>query len=309
MKNKEQKQNKKKEKELRQKKTPEERRKVIFRWIIDLIVIIMGSTVYSMGLHCFSVPNDIAAGGVAGISTLINAVADINVGILYGIINIPLIIIGFIFLGKKMMIKTFISVVVTTLATDYLLAPVPVYEGGDKLLASIFAGILFGAGLGVVYLREGTSGGTDIINKLINKKYPHFSLGAIMLGTDAVIIGASMLVYGTIEAGLYAIIAIFICSKVMDMILYGSFEGKMLLIFSDKYEEISNYIMSALSRGVTLLDGTGAYSHKEKHIICCAVHKNEYTKIKRKVKEIDPHAFIIINNAGEVLGEGFHANQ
>lgn len=306
MKNKEQKQNKR---ENKQKRTPEERKKNIIRWVIDLIVIIFGSSVYSLGLHCFSVPNDIAAGGVAGIATLINAVADINVGILYGIINIPLIIIGFIFLGKKMMIKTFISVIVTTVATDYLLAPLPVYENGDKLLASIFAGILFGFGLGVVYLREGTSGGTDIINKLINKKFPHFSLGAIMLGTDAVIIGASMLVYGTLEAGMYAIIAIFICSKVMDMILYGSFEGKMLLIFSDKYEDISNYIMVSLSRGVTLLNGMGAYSHKDKHVICCAVHKNEYSKIKRKVKEIDPHAFIIISNAGEVLGEGFHANQ
>lgn len=297
------------EKENKPKKTPEERKKAVLRWIVDIILIIFGSTVYSMGLHCFSAPNDIAAGGVAGISTLINAVADINIGILYGIINIPLIIVGFIFLGKKMMVKTFLSVIVTTLMTDYGLAAIPAYENGDRLLASVFAGILFGIGLGVVYLREGTSGGTDIINKLINKKYPHFSLGAIMLGTDAVIICASMLVYGTVEAGLYAIIAIFICSKVMDMILYGSFEGKMLLIFSDRYHEISEYVMKTLDRGVTWLNATGAYSEKSKQVICCAVHKNEYSKIKRKVKEIDPHAFIIITNAGEVLGEGFQANQ
>lgn len=297
------------EKENKPKKTPEERKKAVLRWIADIVLIIFGSTVYSMGLHCFSAPNNIAAGGVAGISTLINAVADINIGILYGIINIPLIIVGFIFLGKKMMVKTFLSVIVTTLMTDYGLAAIPAYEDGDRLLASVFAGIFFGIGLGVVYLREGTSGGTDIINKLINKKYPHFSLGAIMLGTDAVIICASMLVYGTIEAGLYAIIAIFICSKVMDMILYGSFEGKMLLIFSDKYHEISEYVMKTLDRGVTWLNATGAYSEKSKQVICCAVHKNEYSKIKRKVKEIDPHAFIIITNAGEVLGEGFQANQ
>lgn len=297
------------ENENKPKKTPEERKKAVLRWIADIVLIIFGSTVYSMGLHCFSAPNNIAAGGVAGISTLINAVADINIGILYGIINIPLIIVGFIFLGKKMMVKTFLSVIVTTLMTDYGLAAIPAYEDGDRLLASVFAGIFFGIGLGVVYLREGTSGGTDIINKLINKKYPHFSLGAIMLGTDAVIICASMLVYGTIEAGLYAIIAIFICSKVMDMILYGSFEGKMLLIFSDKYHEISEYVMKTLDRGVTWLNATGAYSEKSKQVICCAVHKNEYSKIKRKVKEIDPHAFIIITNAGEVLGEGFQANQ
>ena len=289
--------------------TPEERKKSVIRWIFDIACIFFGSTMYSIGLHCFSAPNNIAAGGVAGISTLVNAVADINIGILYGAINVPLIIIGFIFLGKKMMIKTFFSVLVTTFMTDYGLSSVPAYQNGDRLLASVFAGIFFGIGLGIVYLREGTTGGTDIINKLINKKYPHFSLGVIMLGTDAVIICASMLVYGTIEAGLYAIIAIFICSKVMDMILYGSFEGKMLLIFSDKYHEISEFVMKNLNRGVTWLNATGAYSERNKQVICCAVHKSEYTKIKRKVKEIDPHAFIIITNAGEVLGEGFQANQ
>lgn len=296
-------------KETKPKKTPEERKKAVLRWVVDIIIIFFGATAYSIGLHCFSVPNNIVAGGVGGIATLINAVTGINVGILYGIINAPLIIVGFIFLGKKMMVKTFFAVAVMTVMTDYGLANAPVYENGDRLLATVFAGIFFGAGLGVVYFREGTTGGTDIINKLINKKYPHFSLGAIMLGTDAVVIAASMLVYGNIEAGLYAIIAIFICSKVMDMILYGSFEGKMLLIFSDKYHEISEYVMKSLNRGVTWLNAKGAYSEKDKQVICCAVHKNEYSKIKRKVKEIDPHAFIIITNAGEVLGEGFHANQ
>ena len=130
-----------------------------------------------------------------------------------------------------------------------------------------------------------------------------------MLSTDAIIILASMLVYGNVESGLYSIIAIFIGSKVMDLILYGSFEGKMLLIFSDNYHEISEYVMKTLDRGVTWLNATGAYSEKNKQVICCAVHKNQYSKIKRKVKEIDPHAFIIITNAGEVLGEGFQANQ
>lgn len=300
----------KKEKKNKPKMTPQERKESVKRWIIDLVLIFIGSVIYSAGIHCFSAPNDIAPGGVAGISTLINALTGYdNIGLLYGIINIPLVIIGFVFLGKKLMIKTLISIAIVTFATDYGLVFLPVYKDGDPLLASIFAGVLFGIGLGIVYLREATSGGTDIINKLINKKYPHISLGAAMLGTDAVIICASMFVYGTIEAGLYAIVAIFICSKVMDMILYGSYEGKMLLIFSDKYEEISEYVMKDLNRGLTWLNGEGAYSRQNKHIICCAVHKSEYSKIKRKVKEIDPKAFIIISSVGEVLGEGFQANQ
>ena len=282
----------------------------VLRWIVDIILIIAGASLYSVGLHCFATPNGIASGGVGGISIIINKLTDISVGIMYGAINVPLIIIGLIFLGKKMMIKTVISVAVITSVTDYLLPylNVPTYSEGDKILAALFGGIFFGVGMGLVYLREGTPGGTDIINKLINRKFPHFSMGVIMLATDAVVIVTSMIVFQSIEAGLYSIISIFVASKVMDMILYGSFEGKMLLIFSDKYAEISDYIMTSLDRGVTYLDGTGAYSKAEKHIICCAVHKNEYSKVKRKVKEIDTHAFIIITNAGEVLGQGFHDN-
>ena len=291
------------------KKTPEERKKSLRRWIIDIILIIVGSTAYAAGIHCFSAPNDIAPGGVAGISTLLNSVTNIDISIWYGLINVPLIIIGFIFLGKKMMVKTFLSVAITTFMTDYGLFWLPIYENGEKLLASLAAGILFGFGLGIVYFREGTTGGTDIINKLINKKYPHFSLGAIMLGTDAVVIVASRIVFDSFEAGLYAIIAIFISSKIMDMILYGSYEGKMLLIFSNKYHEISEYVMTKLNRGVTWLNATGAYSEKNIQVICCAVHKSEYSKIKRKVKEIDPRAFIIISSVGEVLGEGFRENE
>ncbi|MCH5200369.1 MAG: YitT family protein [Oscillospiraceae bacterium] len=283
----------------------------VLRWIVDIVLVILGAGLYSVGLHCFATPNDIASGGVGGISIIISELIGHNiVGILYGAINVPLIIIGLIFLGKKMMIKTVISVAVITAATDYLLPylNVPVYSEGDKILAALFGGIFFGVGMGLVYLREGTTGGTDIINKLINRKFPHFSMGVIMMATDAVVIMTSMVVFRSIEAGLYSIISIFVASKVMDVILYGSFEGKMLLIFSDRYETITEFIMNSLERGVTLLDGEGGYSRAEKHVICCAVHKNEYSKVKRKVKEIDPNAFIIITNAGEVLGMGFHDN-
>lgn len=300
---------KSREKKEKIKITPEERKKSLRRWFIDIVLIIIGSTSYAAGIHCFTSPNSIAPGGVAGISTLLNSVTGVDISIWYGLINVPLIIIGFIFLGKKMMVKTFLSVSVTTFMTDYGLSWLPVYENGEKLLAALSGGILFGFGLGIVYFREGTTGGTDIINKLINKKFPHFSLGAIMLGTDAVIIVASMFVFGSFEAGLYAIISIFIGSKIMDMILYGSYEGKMLLIFSSKYHEISEYVMINLNRGVTWLNATGAYSEKNMQVICCAVHKSEYSKIKRKVKEIDPRAFIIISSVGEVLGEGFHENE
>lgn len=289
-------------------KTNESSKSKALRWVVDIIVIVIASVIYSLGLHVFTVPNDIAAGGVGGISTIIHELFDINVGLMYGLINVPLVIVGFIFLGKNLMIKTLISVVVITFSTDYLLLNFPVYENGDKVVASIFGGVLMGAGLGITFLREGTSGGTDITNKIINKFVPHFSMGAITMATDVVIVGASVLVFNNIENGLYAVISIFVCSKVIDMFLYGTFEGKMLLIFSDRYQEIADIIMIEFDRGVTFLLAKGAYSGADKNVICCAVHKNEYAKIKRKVKVIDPKAFIIISNTGEVLGDGFQEN-
>ncbi len=278
--------------------------------LIDTLSIIVGSALYSVGLHFFTAPNEIAPGGVGGISTLINSLSGMSIGLLYAIINVPLLIIGLIFLGKCTMIKTVISVAVISFLTDYGLEAValPVYENGDRLLAAIAGGVLFGIGTGLIYRSEGTSGGTDIITKLINKRLPHFRIGVITLAIDAVIVSVSAVVYHNIESALYAIIAIFLCSKIMDLILYGSLEGKMLLIFSESYEKITDFIIKELSRGVTLLHGSGAYSGKDKIIICCAVQKNEYAKLKRRINEIDRSAFIIITNAGEVLGFGFSEN-
>lgn len=278
------------------------------KWFLDIIYIISASLIYSIGIHCLTAPNEIAPGGVTGISTIINSFTGISIGLLYGLINLPLIIIGLIFLGRSTMIKTIVSVIVITVATDFLFAEIPVYEG-NQMLAAIFGGVFFGVSLGFIYMREGTSGGTDIINRIIHKKLPHFSLGKIMLAGDAIILTSAMFIYKSIEAGLYAIISIFICSKVMDMILYGTLEGKLLLIFSNNYEPITECIIKEYNRGVTLLNGEGGFSGESKKVICCAVQKNQYVKIKRIVSRIDPHAFIVITNAGEVLGEGFTENK
>lgn len=278
--------------------------------LTDTLSIVTGSALYSTGLHFFTAPNEIAPGGVGGISTLINSLSGLSIGLLYAIINVPLLIIGLIFLGKCTMIKTVISVAVISFLTDYGFEAMalPVYENGDRLLASIAGGVLFGIGTGLIYRSEGTSGGTDIITKLINKSFPHFRIGVITLAIDAVIVTVAAVVYQNIESALYAIISIFLSSRIMDLILYGSLEGKMLLIFSEYYDEIKDCIIRELSRGVTLLHGSGAYSGREKKIICCAVHKNEYAKLKRRINEIDRSAFIIITNAGEVLGTGFSEN-
>ena len=277
------------------------------KWVIDILLIIGGAIVFSAGINCFTAPNEIAPGGVGGLSTVISYLSGhrIGIGLVFGLINIPLVIAGFIKLGKKMMLKTLIAVIVTTVCTDYVSGYFPAYVG-DRIIAAVFGGLLIGAGIGLVYTRDGTTGGTDIINKLIQKAKPHLSLGFIMMITDAVVVLISILVYGNLESGLYAIIAIFVSSKVMDMILYGGREGKAVLIFSEKSAEIGQAIIDSISRGATFLKGEGVYTHSDKNVICCAVHKNEYVKLKRLVKEIDERAFIITATADEVLGQGFH---
>lgn len=296
---------------MKKKKTTEKKQtgKKLKRFFADIFFIILGAFSYSLAINMFTSPNDIAPGGIGGLSTVINYLSGgtIGIGLLFAAINIPLVIAGFIKLGRMLMVRTIIAVALVSVGTDILKPYFPVYEG-DRILAAVFGGLLIGAGLGLVYLRDGTTGGTDIINKLILKAKPHLSLGAVTLITDAVVVLISMFVYGNIESGLYAIIAIFVSSKIIDIILYGTLEGKLVLIFSSKPDEIGAAIVNDLSRGATMLKGSGVYSGEDKKVICCAVHKNEYVKLKRKIKAIDPTAFIITALASEVLGEGFNEN-
>jgi len=287
--------------------------KKIKTWSLDISIIVIASLIYSLGIHAFTVPNGIVPGGIIGISTVINSFVPVSVGLLFAAINVPLIVVGFIVLGKKRMLKTLVSVAVITAATDWLfvggagLPAIPPYTG-DKLLASIFGGVLFGTGTGLVFIREGTTGGMDIINRIINKVRPHLRMGVIVLASNTLIISAAMLVFNSLESGLYAIIAIFVSGRVTDLILYGGLEGKLLLIFSERYDEIAKRIIIEEGRGVTFLRGVGAFTGNEKNVICCAVHNNQYAKVKRKAREIDPTCFIVITNAREVFGEGFTPN-
>ena len=279
------------------------------KWLIDIPLIILGALVYSTGINCFTAPKGIAPGGVGGLATVLSYLSGyrLSIGILFGIMNVPLVIAGFMKLGKPMMLRTLIAVLITTAATDFFSQFFPKYEG-DRIIAAVFGGVFIGAGLGLVYLRDGTTGGTDIINKLIQKAKPYLSLGFIMMITDATVVIISILAFGNLESGLYAIIAIFVSSRVMDRLLYGGKEGKAILIFSEKSEEIGQAILNKTPRGATFLEGKGVYSGEDKNVICCAVHKNEYVKLKRLVHEIDPNAFIITATANEILGKGFQEN-
>ncbi len=273
----------------------------------EIAGLVIGVFIYALGVHIFTSPNDIAPGGVTGIATLLNALFDWHIGTTTLCINIPLLILSIFFLGKEFTIRTLSAVGLFTVMMDYVVVHFPIYEGGEntKILAALFGGILIGVGLGLVFMSDFTTGGTDIIIRIIQLKFPYFSTGKLLMLLDFAVVAMSIFVYSDIDVALYAIIAIFISSKVIDALIYGTDIGRLLFIVSDKSREISNLLLQKIDRGVTLLDAKGAYTGAEKEVILIAVKRNQFYKVKKLVYSVDPTAFMIVTDAGEIVGEGF----
>ncbi|MCI5578632.1 MAG: YitT family protein [Oscillospiraceae bacterium] len=293
-------------KKEKQRMTAAMKRRAVLRWIIDLAIILFGSALYALGVHSFVSPNNIAPGGVTGIAVVLTSLLPVKVGTLILAFNIPLIILGFIFLNKSTMIKTLISVAAVTFFTDYLGQYVPTYsaEGGNGIVAALFGGALMGIGLGLNYQREGTTGGTDIVTKIIQRFHPDMKLSVITGALDILVVCFGMLVYKDINVVLFAVVAIFVQSKVIDFIVYGTQESRFLMIFSEHSKEIAKKLLEQ-GRGVTLFKAEGAYSGDERQVIATAVHRTAYSKVKRLVRETDPQAFVVMTSAAEVFGQGF----
>ncbi|MBE6889152.1 MAG: YitT family protein [Ruminococcaceae bacterium] len=281
-------------------------RSALVEWTIDIAVIVLAAAIFSVGIVCFISPNDIAPGGGTGIAIILSELTSLPLGLLIAAVNIPLIVAGFVLLNKKIMVKTLVSVAVITLMTDFVFADMPLYnaDGGNGILAAVFGGVLMGAGIGLTYARGATSGGTDIIAKIVSRFYPDLKLGQIQFFSDAVIILLGLAVFRDLDAALYAVISVFVQSKLVDMLVYGGQESRLLMVFSEIPHEISKRLVEA-DRGVTLLQGEGAYSGTHRHVIVTAVYKSDYTKIRRMIRDTDPLAFVIVTSAGEVFGKGF----
>ena len=280
------------------------KKKKVAKTVLDYLIVLVGTAVYALGVHIFTLPNRIAPGGVTGLATVANALTGLPVGIFTAVINIPLLILGYRLLGRDFIMKTLVSTLSFTLMTDVLFVKIPVYQG-NTLLAAIFGGAMIGAGIAVTFIRNGSTGGTDITNRLIQRKFPYVPIGKIVLLSDFVIVSVAMLVFQELEAALYAVMAMFVCSRVLDGIIYGLDIGKMVLIVSERYDEIANKVTREIKRGCTMIPAQGAYSGQDRKLLLCALRNNEFYKVKQLVNGIDPHAFIIVTNAGEVLGEGF----
>ena len=270
----------------------------------DLVYDFAGCILYAVGINCFIMPQNFASGGVSGIALIITYLTGLPNGTLTFIINIPLIIISYKILGHIFLLKSVKTLAILTFCIDVLTQAFPKYTG-EPILAAICAGMCIGAGLGIIYLRGSSTGGSDFITLSIRKLKPHFSVGTITSTIDYIILGASIITLHNVDAALYGCVAMFVSARVLDQIMYGGNKGKMMMIVTEKGEEVANIIFATTERGVTIADVRGAYSGKPKQLVISAMSKHELPKARKAAHQADEMAFTMITNTDEVFGEGF----
>lgn len=276
------------------------------RWIINYLLIIIGSFILASGFVLFITPYKIVPGGVYGIAIVIHYLLGTPVGLTALSMDIPLTLIGIRILGPRFGYKTVIGFLLTAFFVDgitYLYGEDPLVAN-EPLLSAIFGGVFLGTGLGLIFKSKATSGGTDIIAMIISK-YTSLPVGQLLIWVDSVIVLVGLLVFQDWKIPLYSLIVIYITGKVIDAILQGVDYDKTLFIISDKYEEIRSKIIDDLNRGGTYLKGKGMYNGTEKTIIFTVVNRREMAMLQEYIHHIDPKAFVTVINANEILGEGF----
>lgn len=270
-------------------------------WLKDIALISVGAFIYAFGVNYFFVANKLADGGIAGISVILHYLFNFNISTTYLVLNVPLVIMGYKLIGGKFIIKTFYGTAMTSLAfrvfQNYL-GPMD-----DKLIASIFGGLIIGIGLGTIFVGGGSSGGADILVKILNK-YFDIPVGKAFLALDSFVLSALGILFGR-DIFMYTLVGLFISTKAIDFIQDGVDKAKALMIISDKSEEIKNEIMKQTGRGVTIINARGGYTNDSKEILYCILGRYEVTTVKRIVKNIDRKAFMSVSEVSEVLGEGF----
>lgn len=276
--------------------------------VMDGLFFVAGALIDAVAVNVFTAPNHIAPGGITGIGTMLNYLFQTPIGMVNMIINIPIIIWAIVEIGYKLVAKSIAAIIVFSVAIDTLALVLPAYDG-NPFLAAIFGGVLEGIGLALVFMRGSTTGGTDMIARLLGKHFRHLSMGKLMLAVDLIVIAASALVYQKLESALYAIIAIFVSTRIIDTILYGtdSGNGKLYFIISKKSDEIRCRILEDIDRGVTIIPIQGGYSGQDGEMLLCAVRRYEVAKINDIIHTADRDAFVIVGEAGEITGEGFRS--
>ena len=271
------------------------------------IVILLGALVYSLGVVVFLSPFEINGGGIVGLATILADFLPFSSGTILIALNIPIFIMGWIRFRDRYILRTFVSIALVSFfltELEVLLNPyLPMNI--DLTLSSIAGGALIAIGIALIQFVGGSTGGTDIIIKLLRQKFTHIRSGLFLFIIDFFFILISVIAYHKIELALYGLICLIVQGVLLDKLLYGFDEAKLVYVISDYPNEIAEILMQHLELGVTLLSGKGAYSDKEREIILCAFHKQSYSQVRNEIKKVDPNAFLIVTSATEIFGEGF----
>lgn len=279
----------------------------------ELMMCVLGALMYAVAVSLFVNPLKFVAGGVTGLGILINyLVPVISTGTFVFVANIPLFIISWKKFGFKFIARTVFATALVSVFIDILADLGEKYNwffsGDEKLVGTIFGGIIAGAGLGIVFLGGATTGGLDILARLLRLKFPHLSVGRLILICDFAVVLLSGIVYRSVESILYSIIIIFLSSLAVDHIVAGRSHSKLLFILTDSYEEVTKDIIAICGRGVSVIPAQGGYTGQDKKLLMCVVRTHEVSRVRKVVAKYDEKPFIIITDSSEVLGQGFKSH-
>uniref|UniRef100_A0A7C3NDE0 YitT family protein n=1 Tax=candidate division WOR-3 bacterium TaxID=2052148 RepID=A0A7C3NDE0_UNCW3 len=270
----------------------------------DILYLTLGIILCSVGYTFFLVPGKISTGGIAGISMVLHHLFKTPFGIVLIVLNIPLLIISIKMFGTLFVIRTLVSILLIGFLSDLLgYFKFLIFEG-NQLLATLYGGVILGIGLGFIFKGKGSTGGSDIIGRLINR-YTSISIGTSIFIVDSIVIGLTGIVFKSYELILYSYLSLYLSSKMIDLVLEGQDYAKGVFIFTNKPEKISDEIMNKLKRGVSGFEGKGMYSKENKTILYCVVARRELSILSKIIEEIDRDAFVVVENVYEVMGKGF----
>ncbi len=267
----------------------------------------LGCALYAVGFNwCFE-PNHLSVGGFTGIAQILHFLLPwLPIGVLVVLLNLPLFILSWKRTGKTWLIPTLYATVVSSAMID-LLSQLHQFRPMEPMLAAVYGGITVGMSCGLMLRQNATTGGTELAARLLKQRFAGLSIGTLCMTIDCIVVVAYAAVFRDLTQALYAMVALYAISKTMDQVVYGGSRAKMALIISEQYKEITQRLLE-LDRGVTLLDGRGGFSGREKQVVMCAFSRGQIMHVKSIVKEVDPDAFVIVCDAHEILGEGFGVN-
>ena len=271
------------------------------------VIITIGCLIYAISINLFFVPANLNTGGLTGIALIFNTLWNLPVGLSVFFLNLPVILLAIRFIGFRYIVWTLYATVVSSLLID-LTVPL---EGllalgeSDSLLFCIFGGVVCGAGLGIVYTQDASTGGTDVISRLIQLVFPHMTMGRLMLICDLIIVAAGAMILGDPIIALYSIVAIYLSSGAIDTVLYGLEKSQMATIVTTLGDQVCSRLLEELNRGVTRIPSLGGYSSNENETLLCAISARQMSKVQSIVSEVDPNAFVIFSPVHDIMGDGF----